>query len=545
MHGNGTKKAMNQNQSNRKSAISSVVTLLKTHRIPILFGIIFCTVVVLRVQTFTSLGNKDVGVFAYIGERILHGEMPYRDMWDHKSPLLYYVFALLFGVFGTNLTIIAVTETIWITVTAFFIYKVARKHVSEIPAICSAIIFTIYVGVTYIAEGFGMTETYALLPSVLAVYFYLEFLHKRNTVALFVSGMMVSVAFLFRQTAGVLGPVLLLFVLQHFFKNTKSQRLSVQSFVLGILAPVSLVFAFFYVHGSLEEFISQVFTYNFIYSEGTDVSFITSISTLVAEVEKVFNKWPLLLILAVTGVIISVINLYTFVTRQAKESVHFEILLVMWFVVDLFAIMFSGRYYTHYSVQLIASAALLAGVAIEQVMSFQKNRLYKLIFLAILVIGATPFYPALSENISYTRNRTSKDFVQTSKGTFDTEQKDRIEWILKNSDESDSIYFWGGEVGLNFVTGRQVPTQYLYIYPLLMKEYVSDEMIGILISDLQRNNPKYIIDATQDHITLGTIPLKKFDEYQGPITKAIDYIYSTYEYFESVGGWEVYRLRQS
>jgi hypothetical protein len=38
--------------------------------------------------------SRDSGVFLYAGWRILSGELPYRDIWDHKPPLIYYLNAL-------------------------------------------------------------------------------------------------------------------------------------------------------------------------------------------------------------------------------------------------------------------------------------------------------------------------------------------------------------------------------------------------------------------------------------------------------------------
>ena len=37
---------------------------------------------------------SDSGVFLYTGWRILNGELPYRDVWDHKPPIIFYINAL-------------------------------------------------------------------------------------------------------------------------------------------------------------------------------------------------------------------------------------------------------------------------------------------------------------------------------------------------------------------------------------------------------------------------------------------------------------------
>src|SRR5207245_1466873 len=38
--------------------------------------------------------SEDAGVFFYAAERILHGGLPYRDIWDHKPPGVYAIDAI-------------------------------------------------------------------------------------------------------------------------------------------------------------------------------------------------------------------------------------------------------------------------------------------------------------------------------------------------------------------------------------------------------------------------------------------------------------------
>ena len=45
------------------------------------------------------------GVSTVGAERILKGEMPYRDFWTMYAPGHFYLLALLFGIFGTDLMV--------------------------------------------------------------------------------------------------------------------------------------------------------------------------------------------------------------------------------------------------------------------------------------------------------------------------------------------------------------------------------------------------------------------------------------------------------
>ncbi|MCZ6877710.1 MAG: hypothetical protein O7G29_06180, partial [Acidobacteria bacterium] len=51
----------------------------------------------------------DEGIVVYAAERILKGEIPYRDFWGIYPPGQFYTLALAFNFFGTSLMV----ERIW------------------------------------------------------------------------------------------------------------------------------------------------------------------------------------------------------------------------------------------------------------------------------------------------------------------------------------------------------------------------------------------------------------------------------------------------
>src|SRR5262245_34555791 len=54
-------------------------------------------------QLPTLIGQgRDSGIFAYTAKVILDGGVPYREAWDNKPPLVYYIDALAFALFGVN-----------------------------------------------------------------------------------------------------------------------------------------------------------------------------------------------------------------------------------------------------------------------------------------------------------------------------------------------------------------------------------------------------------------------------------------------------------
>ncbi|HEU5039759.1 MAG TPA: glycosyltransferase family 39 protein, partial [Gemmatimonadales bacterium] len=59
--------------------------------------------VLLCLATLSWPHSWDHGIFAWIGDAIVHGGMPYREAWDIKGPVPYYVFAVAEWVFGREM----------------------------------------------------------------------------------------------------------------------------------------------------------------------------------------------------------------------------------------------------------------------------------------------------------------------------------------------------------------------------------------------------------------------------------------------------------
>src|SRR6478735_1393092 len=52
------------------------------------------------IQILTFSFGRDQSIYALVGEGVLHGKMPYRDLWDFKPPGIFLVYALAQGLFG-------------------------------------------------------------------------------------------------------------------------------------------------------------------------------------------------------------------------------------------------------------------------------------------------------------------------------------------------------------------------------------------------------------------------------------------------------------
>src|SRR5215213_9068671 len=153
--------------------ISSINTSSKLREVvlPILLSIV-STIIALFPSNPSNmtLPSRDSGVFLYVGWRLLNGDIPYRDVWDHKPPLIYFIDALGITLSPTSLWGIWVLGFLFIFFTLFFIYKTLDRDFGIHAALAGAI--TLTSGLLTILEKGNVTEQYALVFQALGFWLF-------------------------------------------------------------------------------------------------------------------------------------------------------------------------------------------------------------------------------------------------------------------------------------------------------------------------------------------------------------------------------------
>src|SRR6478752_6036094 len=57
--------------------------------------LVLAAALLLRAPAIVQPMGADQGLYAYAGQRILAGELPYRDAWDQKPPAIHYTYAVM------------------------------------------------------------------------------------------------------------------------------------------------------------------------------------------------------------------------------------------------------------------------------------------------------------------------------------------------------------------------------------------------------------------------------------------------------------------
>src|SRR3954470_16094558 len=54
-----------------------------------------CVLLAVRLPSLVQPMGADQGLYAYVGEQILSGGLPYRDAWDQKPPAIHLTYAVM------------------------------------------------------------------------------------------------------------------------------------------------------------------------------------------------------------------------------------------------------------------------------------------------------------------------------------------------------------------------------------------------------------------------------------------------------------------
>jgi len=147
---------------------------------------------------YTSM-EPDEGIVLEGAQRILRGEVLYRDFFSYFTPGSYYFFALLFKIFGSSFLVARTALVFFGGFYSTVAYLLARRVCSTIHAIFVAALVTL----TTLPNRFEVLHNWdSTLWACLAIYCAVRWLESPRWTWAFATGSLVSLTCLFEQSKG-------------------------------------------------------------------------------------------------------------------------------------------------------------------------------------------------------------------------------------------------------------------------------------------------------------------------------------------------------
>jgi hypothetical protein len=476
-----------------------------------------------------TLPSRDSGVFLYMGWRFLQGDLPYRDVWDHKPPLIYIVDALGLSLTPDSLWGVWLVQFLFIFLTLFLIYRLLDGEFGVYAALAGTVVLTS--GLLTILERGNVTEGYALVFQALCFWLFVRAWRRDFPIrTLFWIGLAGGLAFNFKQTTiGIWVTCGLLLLARRVLQRRWPLR-ELFALLAGWLLPSLMFLLYFASQNALADFWEQAYLYNFVY-----IGKHEGIRRLIPVFLKGFAYLQNggVLYFAALGWLVGLI----YVWRNRRRLARVQPLILMALIdlpIEIFLITVSGRSILHYYLTLLPVIAILAGFlaallpALFDIFlstSFPNIRrwLQVAVFLGILVtqLGQAERYR------EYVHALAENDYAPV------------IDYVAAHTEEDDKVLLIGAESVVNFLARREAPTRYVYQYPLALlgRRPMFEEYFNDILSD----KPVLIVD-TRGRERLDEKLYTPLQRRSQIVRDGVKYLAEHYQQVAQFGDWFVYRL---
>jgi 4-amino-4-deoxy-L-arabinose transferase-like glycosyltransferase len=218
--------------------------------------------VVLRLPALDEPLDRDSALYAAIGQRLGFDSLPYRDLFDHKQPLIHWVYGLLDLLAPGSLAGIrlaaAVPSALIAAALFLFLASVAGARRAAVGAG-----LVVVLSASTLLQGTDLnTEHLLSLPAAAAVLWALSLDRPGARGGPFAIGVVGGVAILAKVSAGPIALAALIPLLAGRSARGQSAPTTALRFGAGLALPLAIVIAAYAAAGALDDLVFANWTYN-------------------------------------------------------------------------------------------------------------------------------------------------------------------------------------------------------------------------------------------------------------------------------------------
>lgn len=440
------------------------------------FWVLLITLFVFFLLRFPSLFEPhwygDEGIYQTIGMAIRKGALLYRDIWDNKPPFLYLVYAI----FNGNQFFVRSASLIVGILCIIIFYLLSKKFFNSsrlIPFLTTSF-FSLMFGLPLIEGNIANAENFMMLPILISALLIFSYSLLPNRIILIFSGLLLSLAFLFKIVAVFDMTAFSLFVFFVLYKDLKRMTSTLSS-----ILPLLFWFSFPIIAVSIFFLVRNTFLYFYQASFTQMVSYVGYGNRFLISQGLLYIKLILLSLLVV------------FLFKNRKKIGKNYIFILLWLAFSLFNALFAQRPYTHYLLVLLPSFSLFLGTLFNN--RFQKINILLCIVILLVVIQNFNLY---TKTRYYYQNflsfASNKKDVSSYYAFFDRDTPTDYQiaqFINMKADPNDSIFIWGNNAQVYKLTNKLPPGRFTVLYHMTNSQKTLDETKR----DLLKVRPDYII----------------------------------------------------
>ena len=432
------------------------------------------------ISPFFKSPQTDRQVFVYGGMAILKGDLPYKDFFDHKPPLIYLILAIGWNFKWWGIWVIAVLSK-WIA--SLFLYKLAQFNNTPLKLLVP-LTFLVTLLDPFLIENGTFTREYSAVFMAIAVSLIL-INPKRNYLLI---GFLMSLTFFTQQEEAIfIAP----FIIWHLcfedsrivqFRLLLERTAKLTSGFLIVLIPI---ISWMYFKNGLQEFWDHAFVFNFTTYQPSNPLGI-----------RLENSLKLLYHSRVGFFILGFLALHLFfILKNSNKTFHvlstislISITILKCFLSRLGEEYNTQHYFLGYSVLFSISTMLILN---ELKQSVKYSKAYFIILTAFLFASYFLWENALSSRFTIKEDSYYKRLQEIIPYISDARNKDRQVFVFRNT----------SYINLNIQLNSLSPSKWIYTttYNNHLSHAKIEQAVYEIIHSLEQHQTRYIIDLSVEY----------------------------------------------
>jgi hypothetical protein len=486
-----------------------------------IFWTLFAICVALRLPSLQQPAGADQALYGYIGQRILHGEVPYRDAWDQKPPGIHATYAVLWTIWPDE-RVVPAADLVVAVATALLLLVLGRRLGPPGTGETAALVFLFLGDPAWGRLGGvrarGQCEVFIGLVStagLLLLHRALDVGARRVQALGFAAGALFGAAFIYKYNAGAVLIAAALAAIWWRRGPTSSLGATLRGLLpvggalaSGFVTMVATMLAMFAFAGAFDDLYHATISYNVFYSGETYADRFAMLGYVLRfpiERARVDGLW------FVGGLGCAVI-LVTALVRRARTGTP-DVLPVLWVAAACLSIAVNGsRGLPQYFLQAAPALALAAGVAATWALPRLHKR-WRLLAIAVVVIGVQRVVNVdkvvdyLAWDLSAWTGARPRDEYLARFGGRDTGDKysalavrDLAQTITERVQPNETVLVLGFSPGALLQSGRRSATRFFWSRPLIVGFGEGWPGYGVsgLLAELEARKPALVVLQRRD-----------------------------------------------
>jgi hypothetical protein len=401
----------------------------------------------------------DPGIFSWVADTIRHGGLPYRDAWDAKGPLAYYLYAWLQRS-GPAIVPVRIFDLLIVIAGALAVASIVRRFSGDGRAASWTALLLILAFYSTDFWNTAQPDTWVTALSAIAVALLVP---QPTTFRIGLASLLLGIAVLQKPTFAIWLPLPLLAL--HVFAGTAARRAGVALMsVVLMLAPALLVGAWFQSKGAWPALLDGYLWLNLELSR-------TAVGGVPRAVAWLLTRVPPIVLPALPGAILGAAWLW----RRERVS---ALVLLYWVASSWLLVAVQRRYFGYHWHPVFFSTAVIAGIGYaaalkwpdREVASPASRILARAAVFVMLVMLVMPLQVRVRDAISHLANHTDamSYLAQLPRHESDIVASDLAlaSWLGQHSTPADKVVVWDSPLA-NALSGRKPPTRIGFFFPLV------------------------------------------------------------------------------